>query len=37
MVFSNGGWLKNGDKIEMLERISEISKEISELRKNYNV
>lgn len=35
--FQMGDGSRYGDKTEMLERISEISKEISELRKNYNV
>ena len=35
--FKFGDGSKYGDKTEMLERMSEISKEISELRKNYNV
>ena len=35
--FKWGDGSRYGDKTEMLERMSEISKEISELRKNYNV
>ena len=35
--FQWGDGSRYGDKTEMLERMSEISKEISELRKNYNV
>ena len=35
--FKFGGSSKYGDKADMCERMSEISKEISELRKNYNV
>ncbi|WP_146998489.1 hypothetical protein [Leptotrichia trevisanii] len=35
--FKFGGGSKYGDKADMCERMSEISKEISELRKNYNV